>query len=702
MINPLLLAGLAALVVPVLVHLVQREDRSGLGFPSLMFVRQIPFRARRRRTFRDRALLALRCLALIASVLAFAAPYVANNANRVSEPAAERDVVILLDRSYSMGHRQRWQTAVRAVGERIDALTPGERVALVTFDDSARLVQGLTADRARLRTSLDAVAPGDGATRVAPAFALAARVLAEGGARQGGVVLISDLQRSGFAATDALVLDAAVQLEVIPIAGPIGPNAAVMDAQLEAGTDTAGNALAVRVRNTGDAALTGGRMALLVDGRASEQRKLELAVGEERTFRLPVVVARDRPTPVTVRVGPDELTADNRHHAVLVAGRRLTVAMIESSVRRAHQGVFLEEALRLSPSPGIALRRLASGTFSARDLDGVDVVILDDLAPPGDQSAQILAAFIAGGGGLLVVAGPATDGPWPAALADFLPGAVGPAVTPDEAGLSMVADMPDHPLSIRLGFAPDGSFSQVRVTVYRSLRPAATDRVIIRLNDGTPLLVERTSGSGRVLVLATTADPRWGTLAVEPGFVPLVHAMVDYLAHHTPAVGAFVLGDTVDLADYAGALPGATDWRPFLEGGGSAVIETPSGGERRLAAGHTLYTAPAIGIYQAHRAGGRSTTMPFAVNGERSESVLTALAPDTLAERLVRREASDAVMTAQTPRASATAGREHLGWWFLALAALLLALESLIANRLSLDRGAEAAPSANVSEASAA
>ena len=41
---PLFLAGLAALAIPLVVHLRHRERREPVRFPSLMFLRRIPFR----------------------------------------------------------------------------------------------------------------------------------------------------------------------------------------------------------------------------------------------------------------------------------------------------------------------------------------------------------------------------------------------------------------------------------------------------------------------------------------------------------------------------------------------------------------------------------------------------------------------------------------------------------------------------------
>ena len=45
---PLILVGLAALAVPVIIHMVYREQKDVVEFPSLMFIRKIPFRSYRR------------------------------------------------------------------------------------------------------------------------------------------------------------------------------------------------------------------------------------------------------------------------------------------------------------------------------------------------------------------------------------------------------------------------------------------------------------------------------------------------------------------------------------------------------------------------------------------------------------------------------------------------------------------------------
>jgi hypothetical protein len=67
--------ALAGLAIPVLLHLTQREKKQVVRFPSLMFVRRIPYQSVRRRKIHNWLLLMVRMAALALIVLAFARPF---------------------------------------------------------------------------------------------------------------------------------------------------------------------------------------------------------------------------------------------------------------------------------------------------------------------------------------------------------------------------------------------------------------------------------------------------------------------------------------------------------------------------------------------------------------------------------------------------------------------------------------------------
>src|SRR5690349_9831321 len=148
---PWFLAGLAALVVPVLVHLTHKERKTVTYFPSLMFLERIPYQAVRRQRIRNWLLFALRCVALALLALAFARPFLARRgASLGAASSASRDIVILLDRSYSMDYGDRWTRAVAAAKRVIARMSGDDRASVVYFDDAASAAGPLTGDKTAL------------------------------------------------------------------------------------------------------------------------------------------------------------------------------------------------------------------------------------------------------------------------------------------------------------------------------------------------------------------------------------------------------------------------------------------------------------------------------------------------------------------------------------------------------------------------
>ena len=72
---PLFFVGLAAIAVPILVHLIQRERKDVVEFPSLMFIRKIPYQSVERRRIHNWLLLLLRAAAMVLLVAAFTRPF---------------------------------------------------------------------------------------------------------------------------------------------------------------------------------------------------------------------------------------------------------------------------------------------------------------------------------------------------------------------------------------------------------------------------------------------------------------------------------------------------------------------------------------------------------------------------------------------------------------------------------------------------
>src|SRR5690349_10474510 len=144
--TPLVFVALAAVAVPVLIHLIQRERRQVIDFPSLMFIRRIPYQSVRRRRIRHWPLLLLRAFAIALIVAAFARPFFRKGSLAAASFRASRAVVILLDTSASMGYADEWSRA-RAEARRV--------VAALGADDEATLVLFARAAEENVRATSD-------------------------------------------------------------------------------------------------------------------------------------------------------------------------------------------------------------------------------------------------------------------------------------------------------------------------------------------------------------------------------------------------------------------------------------------------------------------------------------------------------------------------------------------------------------------
>ena len=322
---PLFFAGLAALAVPILVHLTHKERKDVVVFPSLMFLSRIPYQAVRRQRIRNWLLFALRCLALIFLAFAFARPFL--NRPALAAPVRSigaRELVILLDRSYSMGYGDRWTRAVGAAKRAIGGLGSNDRASVVLFDATATAATEPTSDKAILTTALDRVRPGAGATRYEPAFKLAQRLLADSKQPRREVLLISDFQRVGWDGRDSPSLPAGTTVNKVDLADAKTSNVAVtgVDFRRDYAEDRERVAITARLVNRSAEPRTGQSVSLELNGRVVETKPVNIAANAAATVDFAAAPLPAGTTRGVVRSADDALARDNAFFFAISGARR--------------------------------------------------------------------------------------------------------------------------------------------------------------------------------------------------------------------------------------------------------------------------------------------------------------------------------------------------------------------------------------------
>ena len=678
---PLFLLGLGALAVPVIIHMIQRERKEVIEFPSLMFVRRIPFHSFRRQRIRHWFLLLLRCAALALLIAAFARPFFRAPAIAAVTSGA-REVVILVDRSYSMAYGDRWEQAQAAATEVIAGLALDDRATLVFFDSGARVGPRSMTDLESMRALVDAAELGAGTTRYGPALKLAEGIFEDSSLPRLEAVLISDFQRSGLDSASGIRFPQGTVLTPIRVGDERQENVSVAGVlfQREYFSGRERVVVSARLANRGDQPVADLEVTLELEGRDIESLSTSLPPRGSATVDYAAVTLGDVPTTGSVSIGGDALPTDDVFHFVVAPGQVVRVLLVGHDRADPEAGLYLTRALGIGSTPSFDLTATTLADFEASDLDGQHVVILNDTPPPAGDAGAALRRFVRDGGGLLVVAGERSA--WPPDD-ELLPGTLGSPS--DRAGRGGAIGFIDysHPAFELFGAPRSGDVTTARFFRYRPLQPHASAAVLARYDDGNPALTERRIGDGTVLLWSSTLDSFWNDLAVKPVYLPFVHRLAQHLASYTPPTPWHYAGQVLNLAEQRSLLAAA--------GLASAELVAVSPSGRRLpvseGARPGFLALEEQGIYEIRDAttpGGRPLTL--AVNVDLAESDLTTVDPDELAGAVTGRAGGDRATAAgpvRTFRPQDLERRQGVWWYLLVAAFLLFVSETVVSNRLS-------------------
>jgi hypothetical protein len=663
---PAFLAGLAALAIPVLMHLRDRNERTPIRFPSLMFLARLPIRTSDRRRVTDWPLLLLRALVVALLVLAFSRPFFGRTADAVGDGRA-RAVVLMLDRSMSMGYAGTWEAARDSARAVLDGLDARDRVALVVFDEEAAVAQDWTADVAAVRAILGTVTPVARGTRVSTALRAARGLLLTAPPAAQELVLVSDVQRSGLGGVAGLELPAGAALRAVSVVRGTRPNTAVasVDARRVAAGDRVQLQVQARVVTRELAAPRRARLTLTLAGRAAGTREVTLPANGELMVVFDAVPAPAGAVVGEVRADGDALAGDDGFHFTLPADDRLRVVLVTPGDLARDETLFLERALAIGRAPGVVVERRREGTLDAAALARAALVLLWDVTPPAGAAGDALLTWVRAGGGLAIHAGPRLGGRRSAALA----GAATVEGLADRrtGGGAVIGELRgDHALFAPFRATP-AALAAPRFWRFARLTPAVGTDVLARFDDGQPAVLDRREGEGRILVLALALDVREGDLPLQPAFLPLMRRVALYGSGHESAPLARTTGESW--------MPRAVRRSPVIAAPDGALLR-PEGDSAGFA---VILERP--GVYAAYeeRVDGAPRALA-AVNVGAAESDLVAADPGELLLG-VETSADPAMRDAGIASAVEVEGRQRV-WRLLLLAAVLLLVgETVLAAR---------------------
>jgi len=574
--SPIYLLGLLAMLIPLLIHLWRRRRAKRVWFSAIRFLLKTEQITRRQRRFWEYLLLLARMLLIGALSIALAGPFWEERVASLNLGSEPKALVLVLDDSMSMQRKKEgevlFEQAKAMAVSFLDQLSELDQAGLVIPGIGLEILPGK--DRDQVRKAIKSSSASWQRVNLLSATEKAERLLGQTGLESKKIILLTDLQETGFRFSNSL-RQFEGEVYIYDLSGDeSGSNLSVSQIDLSRSGLSGEQSIRIKARIhnyskeraevylslwLGEEVVSRGTAQ--IEGWSSEEKAFLVNLRENLNAEGRVEIS-------SVKGAKDELSLDNYAYFHLQTGERIRALIVDgdwSNEPLARESYFLERALnpRLYALSRIDPIVVSETGFMEQDLTGVKVVALANCVL--DQAmAQRLKAFVNAGGGLLITLGERVSAErYNRILGDLLvrelretkvsfAGAESADnLQPGHIDSSFISDQLRHQILKPFKSAEQGDPGLAGFykffLFYQELVPRG--EVILQLTDRTPLLLEKAYGKGRVMVFASTIDEEWNDLCIHPAFLPLVHQIVLYLAGSLIEPGAKIaeVGNQIEL-----------------------------------------------------------------------------------------------------------------------------------------------------------
>jgi len=674
---PWFLAGLAGLALPLYLHLLKRQTTTPKPVSSLMFFESRTQASTRHRRLRYFLLLSLRLLVLLLLILAFANPFVNRNAATL---ASDRLVLLVVDNSFSMRAGTGADTRLDAAKAAAMSVLSGKgaaRAQVAAFGSQLRLMTQPIEDQSALRAAVQSIQPGDGHGNFGE-LSRAVRAMAESVHTPIELHVFSDMQRGDLAGTFSdMALPANVTLVTHAVVTKAQPNWTVESVNAPGqvwGKDAKPVHVQTVIAGYGTPAAQR-TVSLVVNGKTTAAKPVTVPANGRATVDFPALEVPYGFSRCEVKIDDaDGFPADDlRRFAVQRSDPQKALLIHNYGDNRSP--LYVGAALSAAAQSAFILESIIVNEAADRQPSNYAFIVLSDLNSMPSLLEHALTEYVRSGGSLLIAAGTSAG-----ARSQI------PIFGAHIAETRDYNRVPDHYMAVG---SSDSSYPAVAkadgwagvkffyaLNVDPGVGPDAA-RVIVRLGDQTPLLLEKRIGEGRVVLLTSGLDNLTNDFPQHPAFVPFIEQTARYLAGSERQGGARMVDAYLEL-------------RNAKERGQGVEVTDPEG-KRPLTLGEAAsaqsFQLTEAGYYQLRLADGRQDEV--GVNPDPKESNLDVIPADVLAlwegkgpQGNGSESSQEAANLNKAPGPATPHKTPQTLWWYVMLLVLGSAVaESVLASR---------------------
>src|SRR5450631_241748 len=607
--TPWFLAGAVAVGLPIWLHLLKRHKTDPKLFPSLMFFEFRETSSVKHRRLDHILLFVLRTLMILLLALLFASPFIRRSA---AASDGKKLTVVAIDRSFSMRDGDRLARAKEQALQVLNNLKPGDQAQVIALAGQVQSLTQVVNDPGALRAAVAAVQPGDSRASYGE-LARYLRTLSEGQKMPLEVHLASDMQKSamppGFAdlrlapGTTLIFHQVGVPEKNWTLENVVAPRRVFDPKRVKIQATVTGFGTPAAKRN----------VTLLLNGRELQSKSVDVPENGRAQVEFLGLEAPYGFSKGEVRIdAADTLPGDDHYFFSTERTDPRKVLFIDDG-RRPRAELYFRTALDSSGDGGFQMDTQRPESAAAANLSSFAFVVVNDPASVPQNLESALEHYVNAGGSVLVALGPGSAVLPRVPVLDEAIQASSYAGREGDLFLTVTDIDAGHP-ALRSVDRFNG------VKFYQAIHvSAAKSRVLAKLNDGTPLVLERTIGEGKVLAFTSTFDNVLNDLPIHASWVPFVAQTALYL-------GGGGAEQPVNVA-----VDSYVELRTGDAKGAAAEVSDPDG-KRVLSLEEAVkarnFAIDREGFYEIKTAAGRRSLV--AAHADRRESDLATIPPETL------------------------------------------------------------------------
>lgn len=669
LIAPLFLLGLGLLTLPFWLHRLQTDDPVRETFASTMFLEQSQKRVRVRKQLQHLLLLLLRLLFLVLLVFAFAQPVLRLD-NLIGAQTDNRFHLIVVDTTASVSASSVIDDIRGQARDIVSVADQGELLQLFSFGPTLSAETEVTTSKSELNAAVENLESRDVNGGLGDLMTALSR-LDWSQPLEYEVHLLSDFQKTSLPDRYAdlipdLPANAQISFNLHPVSSAEQGNWFIESVREE----DQGLRINIRGLQTSEETLD---LSLQIGDSSESRHQLLVSESGWGSLFLPNITYEAGFNAVSVRIlNNDALTSDNNFYLVVDRSPAEPVLLLTANpfapAANYLSAVMSSVGKDISNQRRYRVEATSLSEFDVRTLERYSWVIVDDIGSLSSVFADSLNQYLDSGGALFAATGDQTFN-----LTE-LPISGHQLLANDLSAESQLQRVSRIDQSHRMLTGLEG-WSEIGFSRSVNLELQSEDNVLVTLENGTPLLIERQLAQGKFVLFTSSLDNQWNNLPIKPLYVSLMAQAASYLSD----------ANSLDLQQYGGDLFSLQD----ISGGAGQLID-PSGGAV-LELGNTsqpgAHTLDQTGFYQIFTLTGESLV---GVNIHPSETDLSQLdasefenwqqALDGATNSESGAPNSTEVVSAGALPLDGTSSQRELWLWVLCVAAVMLLAESLFSN----------------------